>query len=373
MQVVANLTCAESEGNRSLACRIFRRARLLLGGETGHDFLAEVVADFGVIAGGFVEGCFGELVFAGDQALANPLLDARVIEIALAGGLLGNDLQDAEAFLRFDDVGHGAGLEAHDELAEFGVGFVEGAFAHEAEVAAIGGGLGIFGKVGRQGAEVLSAFEALLDHGDLCLGLGFRLRLIILEIAHGRVVGRGDQNLGQMNLRLWQIEVCLVGVEVILDVLIGDVDQAADFFVEQFFDRKLAADLALEVIDGHLAGGQLLLKVFLGIGRLHLVDLGVDVGVGGEETELLGLLEHDFVVDEDAQEFQFLHRQLVVADAFVGTGELKSKLFVEVGVGDGLVVNRCGHVRRRLAVAARYRKSPEQGAKKCVFHQEPLL
>ena len=63
----------------------------------------------------------------------------------------------------------------------------------------------------------------------------------------------------------------------------------------------------------HLARVQLLLKFFLRVRRLQLVELRLDVGIDRHQAQLLGALQHDFVVDQRAQHFQLLNQRLIAA------------------------------------------------------------
>ena len=84
----------------------------------------------------------------------------------------------------------------------------------------------------------------------------------------------------------------------------------------------------------HFARRQLLLKFFLRVGRFQFREFRLDVRVGRHQTQLLGALQHDFVVHQGAQHFQFLDHHLIVARAFAGRHELRLKLLVQVGVRD---------------------------------------
>jgi hypothetical protein len=110
-------------------------------------------------------------------------------------------------------------------------------------------------------------------------------------------------------------------------------------FVHQLFDAQVAAQLGFQLLDGHLAGIKLALKLFLGVGGADFVELRIHFGLGGDQRELLGALEQDLFVDHGAQQFEFLELDLILADAIGLIGELPLELFVEVGVGEGAAVH----------------------------------
>ena len=154
-----------------------------------------------------------------------------------------------------------------------------------------------------------------------------------------------------MNLGLGQIEVGLVGVVEVGDVLVGNADAGSGFLVEQLLDAEIAAELRLQILDRHLALVELLLKLFLRVGRFELGELRVHVRIGGHQAPLLGALQHDFVIDERAQDLQALDGHLVVA-GMLGLAELGILiLLVEFGEGDGASVYRGRHAGRRGAIA----------------------
>ena len=64
--------------------------------------------------------------------------------------------------------------------------------------------------------------------------------------------GAGDHDLRQMILRLDQVELGLVGVVVVGDLGVGDVDLRLDLLVQQLGLGQPAADLALQVVEGQV-------------------------------------------------------------------------------------------------------------------------
>ena len=115
-----------------------------------------------------------------------------------------------------------------------------------------------------------------------------------------------------MHLRLGEVEAGLVGVIEVGHVGVGDVDVRGDFLVDQLVDGEIAPDLGPQIVQRHVAVGELLFEFLLGIGRLHLVEFGVDVGVHRRQAQLFRPLQHDFVGDQAAQQVQLLRHHLVL-------------------------------------------------------------
>src|ERR1017187_4717556 len=107
-----------------------------------------------------------------------------------------------------------------------------------------------------------------------------------------------------MNGGFGRVENRLVGIVKGGHVGIGDGNVGSNLVVEQLVDGEVAAELGVEVVHGHVALGQLLVELVLGIGRPAFVDLGFDVGIGGGDTELFGLLPHDLGGDQPAEQVQ---------------------------------------------------------------------
>ena len=98
-----------------------------------------------------------------------------------------------------------------------------------------------------------------------------------------------------------------------------DGDLRGDFLVEQLLDAQVAPQLRLQIVHGHLARVELLLKFLLRVGRFQLVELGLHVGVDGHQAQLLGALQHDLVVDQVRSTSSFWIIHLVVAGPFART------------------------------------------------------
>ena len=141
---------------------------------------------------------------------------------------------------------------------------------------------------------------------DLLVGFGFVLRLAVLQIAHVGVGHRRHHDLRQVHLRLGEVEAGLVGVIEIGDVGVGDGDVRGDLFGDQLIDGELLADFGLQIVERHVAVGELLVELLFGVGRFHLVELGVDIGIDGLQAQFLRLQQHDLVGDQAAEEFQLL-------------------------------------------------------------------
>ena len=92
---------------------------------------------------------------------------------------------------------------------------------------------------------------------------------------------RGHGDLRQLVAWLNEVEVCLVGGEVSGDFGVGDVDLGLDFFVDQLVLGEGAANVALEIVKGHIALLELIVELLLRVWRLELGDLGVNILIGG--------------------------------------------------------------------------------------------
>ena len=100
------------------------------------------------------------------------------------------------------------------------------------------------------------------------------------------------------------------------DFAVGDIHPRLDLFVDQLVFGKRAANVALEVIQTHLALLKLFVEFFLRVGRFEFSDLGVDVLVACGEVELGGallqnLLCDHLVEDGEAADVGFLGRGLL--------------------------------------------------------------
>ena len=143
------------------------------------------------------------------------------------------------------------------------------------------------------------------------------------------------------------------------------------FLVEQLLDAEIAAELGFQILHGHFAFVELLLKLLLRVGRFELGEFRVHVGIGGHQAPLLGALQHDLVVDERAQDLQALDGHLIVA-GMLGLSELGILiLLIELGEGDRAAVYRGGHAGRGGAVAGS-RHQQQKGWKKDAAHGQEV-
>ena len=142
------------------------------------------------------------------------------------------------------------------------------------------------------------------------------------------------------------------------------------FLVEQLLDAQIAAELGLQILDRHLALVELLLEFFLRVGRFQLGELRVHVGIRGHQAPLLGALQHDFVVDQRAQDLQALDGHLIVA-GMLGLPELGILiLLVELGKGDRPAVHGGGHAGGRGAVTCSGHQQQKEWKKDATHGQE---
>src|SRR6202044_3779562 len=118
------------------------------------------------------------------------------------------------------------------------------------------------------------------------------------------------------------------------DVFIGNVDLRRDFLVQYLIDGQGTAQVLLEVVEGDLPLLQSLVKLLLGEGSFDLGQLGVDFLVGSEQTQLLGALHQDFVVNQVADDFQAQSVRLFGAGLLRRTSDLNVVELLDLGAGD---------------------------------------
>ena len=167
-----------------------------------------------------------------------------------------------------------------------------------------------------------------------------------------RIGHRRNINLGEVVLGLDQIKFALVGVVVVADILVADVDLGSDFFVQDFFHGEGTAQVAAEILERNLLVSELLVELFLGVGRLDLVHLAVDFLVGGEEAEFLGTMHEDFVIDELAQNAEAKAGGLLAHGSLrlllLGAGGLVRIIFFHVGAKNFAAIDSRHHVGTAL-------------------------
>ena len=117
-------------------------------------------------------------------------------------------------------------------------------------------------------------------------------------------------------------------------------------------------------------------EFLFGIGRFDLVQFRVDVGIDRREPQLLGALQQDFIGDQAAQNLQLLRLDLVFVGALGLLLGLRFVNLIELGVGDGVAVDRRGDAGGRLATAReleRARRAPRsKGQKMASLAETPL-
>ena len=129
------------------------------------------------------------------------------------------------------------------------------------------------------------------------------------------------------------------------DVLIGDGNFGDDFAIQEFRDRKLAAQIGFQIGDRNVALFELALKFFFGVGALQLGEFVFDFTVAGLEIQFLRALEQDFVVDEFIEHIElererfFLRRRLALGIY------ARSIIFVDIFALDFLAVDDGPYVR----------------------------
>ena len=154
-----------------------------------------------------------------------------------------------------------------------------------------------------------------------------------------------------MILRLDQVELRLVLSIGAGNLRVGDADLRLDLLVQQLGLGERAAQVALEVVEGNVARLELLVKLFLGPGRLHLRQLGVDVLVAGGQFELAGALPENLVLDHLAQDVEADNIGLLGGGLLGIVAKIGLVNLLHIGAQDILAVDRRHHVWRRRAEA----------------------
>ena len=308
------------------------------------DLLGEVVVDLGLVLE-HLEVCGLEQLGAVVVELGvNGLLDAGVVQLALAGGVAGEQPVDGVAddlvglVEDRQDVSELAGLEFAEGVVDLRICF-EGGLGDEAHVSAIGGGVWIFREVHGDGAEIFSAFEPVVEDLDFLFGVRVSGGLVVLEVAGLLCGGAGGDDLGEVVLGLDEIELSLVGVVVAGDLRVCDVDFGLDLFVDELCLGQRAADVALEIVESDVALLELVVEFVLGVGGLDLGELGVDVFIAGGEVELGGALLEDFVVDHLMEDGEPADVGFLRGEFLGGVSEAGLVVAVQLGAHDVLAID----------------------------------
>ena len=108
--------------------------------------------------------------------------------------------------------------------------------------------------------------------------------------------------------------------------------------------------------------GELFFELFLGVGRAHLGDFGLHVGIHRRQSQFLGALQHDLLRDHAGEQIDLLRHDLVFAGAF---GLLCIGLIglVQFGEGDGVPVHFGRDVGWRRVFARSERESGDTRGK----------
>ena len=162
----------------------------------------------------------------------------------------------------------------------------------------------------------------------------------------------GGHDLRQLVTGLDKVEVSFVGLVVAVDVAVGDIDFGLDLLVEQLVLRQGVTDFALEVVEGDAALLELLVELLLGVRRLHLSELCVDVLVSRSQVELCGALLDDLVINQIAQNTETYNIRLLGARLLGVVAEIGFVIFLHLRAQNLFSIHRGHYVRRRRAMAA---------------------
>ena len=203
------------------------------------------------------------------------------------------------------------------------------------------------------------------QRADLLLGLSVRFGIAVLAIADLRILHRGHQNLRQVVLRLSDIELRGIGFEEIAHVLIGDGDLGHHFAVDELLNGNLPAQRLFLVGDADAAILELLLELLFGEGAFQLGELVFHFAFAGFETQFLGALGKNFIVD------QLIHDVEAEQQSFFGGWVLPllaghaAIIFFHFVAADFTAIDSGPHIRgRRLLLAAAGHES-EREEKRC--------
>ena len=157
-----------------------------------------------------------------------------------------------------------------------------------------------------------------------------------------------------MVARLDQVKVRLVGVVVVGDVGVGNVDLRVDFFIEELLFGAAPADLFLQVVERQVLAFESLLKLLLGVRGLHLGQLGLYLIVGRRKVELGRALVHDLLIDLLANDIQTNVVSLVFGRLLFGFSQIRLVQPLHVGPHDRLAVDHGNHIWTMFLRTARY-------------------
>ena len=233
---------------------------------------------------------------------------------------------------------------------EHRIGLVERGLGNVAEIAAGRRGIHVFGIVHRELREIGAAVEAIHQHFYFALRFGVVGRVVVFAIANLRFLARGDDDLRDAILRLGDVELRFVRVVELGDVLIGDGDFGDDFTIQEFRDRKLAAQIGFQIADRNVAIFELALKFFFGVRALQLGEFIFDFAVARFEIQFFRALEKNFVVDELIENIELERERFFLRRLLAFGVHARSIIFVDVGALDFLAVDDRPHVGPMLDV-----------------------
>ncbi len=150
---------------------------------------------------------------------------------------------------------------------------------------------------------------------------------------------------------------------------VGHGDLGDNLLVNELFNGQVAAQVAPQIVQGLVGRLQLRGELFLGVGGLHLRQLGVDILRGCAQVHLGRALRDDLLVDELADHLQaervsLLRRGLLGLPLGLRLGlrlaELHLVHAVHVGAHDGVAIHAGHHVGAMRAVATRNQQERHQ-------------
>ena len=165
-----------------------------------------------------------------------------------------------------------------------------------------------------------------------------------------------------MIFRLHQIEVDLVEAIEIGNIIRCDVDLRFNLFIQHLFGGQVQPDFAANIRQGHSLGLQLVIELLVCIGRFHLGDFGVHLGIRRHQVQLFRLLPDHLLADPLLQDFQFQRGGLVCRRRLLHGIDLGLVILFHFRFRDRMTVYRGHHIRvRRARTSGEYREEKHSG------------
>jgi hypothetical protein len=114
-----------------------------------------------------------------------------------------------------------------------------------------------------------------------------------------------------VNLRLGQVEAAAVLIVKVSDILVRDANVRSNLQIEQLLHTEVTPELCSQLLNRHLAGSELLLELFLRVGRLQLLNLRS----ASDDSHQTGFFPRCSIISLSITALKFLGPQQVWAKA----------------------------------------------------------